>query len=215
MKKLSRLENEVLEEIREYYEVDPGCHLKIMFARLYVRNPVRVLTYTNLRPRQLLNVKDLTVAGTPLKYITIHQQKTNTSARAAKVLSSTDEYEVWKMIIGDLNPVYAVDKTLRSHIKTAIEKGCGYKLKDIRFLCQACNHNRAMFLKSLAAHFNNSERCRNYVSVCSRLFKAANSEDIKDSSAPNVIQMAILDSNCMVKTKMEYLGCVKEIKRLV
>ena len=77
------------------------------------------------------------------------------------------------------------------------------------------HHNRAMFLKSLAAHFNNSQRCRNYVSVCSRLFKAANSEDIKDCSAPNVIQIAILDSNCMVMTKMEYLGCVKEIKRLV
>ena len=40
------------------------------------------------------------------------------------------------MIIGDLNPenpVYAVDKTLRSHIKIAIEKECGYKLIDIRF----------------------------------------------------------------------------------
>ena len=75
-------------------------------------------------------------------------------------------------------------------------------------------HNRAMFLKSLAKHFTNSQRSRNYVSVCSRLFKAANSEDIKDCSAPNAIQMAILDSNCMMKTKLEYLGCVKEIKRL-
>ena len=76
------------------------------------------------------------------------------------------------------------------------------------------HHNRAMFLKLLAAHFNNSQHSRNYVSVCSRLFKAANSEDIKDCSAPNVIQMAILDSNCIVKTILKYLGCVKEIKRL-
>ena len=43
-----QLEKEVLEEIREYYEVDPEGHLKNKFARLYVRNPVRVLTYTNL-----------------------------------------------------------------------------------------------------------------------------------------------------------------------
>ena len=50
-------------------------------------------------------------------------------------------------------------------------------------------HNRAMFLKSLAAHFTNSQRSRNYVSVCSRLFKAANSEDIKDCSAPNAIRL--------------------------
>ena len=144
------LENEVLEETREHYEVDPEGHLKIMFARVYVRNPVRILTYTNLRPRSLLNVKDLTVAGTPLKYITIHQQKTNASAGAEKVFFSPDEYEVWKMIIGDLNPenpVYAVDKTLRSHIKTAIEKGCGYKLKDIGILCQAVEMNVVTILK--------------------------------------------------------------------
>ena len=75
------------------------------------------------------------------------------------------------------------------------------------------HHHRAMFLKLRAAHFKNSQHSRNYVSVCSRLFKAANSEDIKDCSA-NRIQMAILDSNCMVKTILEYLGCVKEIKRL-
>ena len=75
-----------------------------MFARVYVRNPVRVLTYTN------------------------H----------------------WKMIIGDLNPenpVYAVEKKLRSHIKIATEKVCGYKLKDIRFLHQAVEMNVVTILK--------------------------------------------------------------------
>ena len=54
------------------------------------------------------------------------------------------------MIIGDLNPenpVYAVDKTLRSHIRTAIEKGCDYKLKDITFLCQAVEMNVVTILK--------------------------------------------------------------------
>ena len=115
-------------------------YLKVLFARVYVKNPPRVTTYTKLKPPQLLRVKNLTVVGTPLRYITIHEHKTNATSGSAKVFFSHKDFEIWTKTINDQDasrPAYPVDKTLRGHIKQGILKICNYQLKDIRWLRQA------------------------------------------------------------------------------
>ena len=76
------------------------------------------------------------------------------------------------------------------------------------------HRNQAQYLKSVAEYYNNSQHSRNYTSVCSRLFKAANSDDIKDCFNPTVITAAILNPDNAVKTKLEYISMVQKIRRL-
>ena len=81
------LTDELSEEIKQLYEVDPKIYfkVKVLFVRVYVKNPLRVSKYTELKPPQLLRVKYLNVVGTPLKYTTIHEHKTNATSGSAKV----------------------------------------------------------------------------------------------------------------------------------
>ena len=95
-----------------------------------MRNSVPVSTYNNILPLQLLNVNDLTVAATPLRDNTAKTRRMLLLEQ--KIVFSSEEYVVWKMIINLLNPekpVHAVDKT-------AIEKSCCYKLKIYATSCR-------------------------------------------------------------------------------
>ena len=97
---------------------------------------MRVSTYSNLKPSQLLKAKDILVTGTCLKYVVIHDHKTNASSGSAKVFFTIPEFEIWKWVMLKLDQrrvIYAADKTLRAHIKLAIEKVCDYKLKGLLF----------------------------------------------------------------------------------
>ena len=129
------IKDDILTELREKHG-DPEFYFKVLFTSIYVKNPVRVSTYSNLKPSQLLKAKEILVTGTCLKYVVIHDHKTNASSGSAKVFFTIPEFEIWKWVMLKLDQrrvIYAADKTLRAHIKLAIEKVCDYKLKGLLF----------------------------------------------------------------------------------
>ena len=79
--------------------------LRRLFARLYVKNPLRIETFSNLLKHELGRVKETVINGETLKYVVISRHKSAWSLGFGHFFMSEEESHIWTDCISS----YGVD----------------------------------------------------------------------------------------------------------
>ena len=94
--------------------------LRRLFARIYVKNPLRLETFSNLYKHELMKVKDCVINGEDLKVVVIARHKSAWSIGYGHFFMSHEEAEIWKECLRDLGPddtVFPSAKQLGKDVK--------------------------------------------------------------------------------------------------
>ena len=113
--------------------------LRRLFARVYVKNPLRIETFASLKKYELANVKDCRIGDDELKVVVIARHKSAWSIGFGHVFMTSDEAEIWKECLDTFSPddvVFPLARQLGSDVRrvSLLQFACTEPLRTSKYL---------------------------------------------------------------------------------